>query len=192
MTAGLTGPSRTHANLSCTEPSARPKHRLRSGDGPLSVRGCPSTVKGTRRSFLTASQKGSSGPTLERRSLCTPSVQKPRARREPARTGRGPSPARCARQRGDSLASRHAFGDQDGDLGLLRCTCPRTLLGYRAGLGCRRGLHAGQGICRGRWLGRPQHVVQPGARVHCSSSNSRKVAIRRAESPYLIPPAGRY
>jgi len=25
------------------------------------------------------------------------------------------------------------------------------------------GLHAGQGICRGRWLGRPQHVVQPGA-----------------------------
>jgi hypothetical protein len=30
---------------------------LRSGDGPLSVRGCPSTVKGTRRSFLTAPQK---------------------------------------------------------------------------------------------------------------------------------------
>jgi hypothetical protein len=68
---------------------------LRSGDGPLSIRGCPSTVKGTRRSFLTASQKRSSGPTLERRSLCTPSGQKPRVRREPARTGRGPSPARC-------------------------------------------------------------------------------------------------
>ena len=33
----------------------------------------PSSVKGTRRSFLTASQKGSSGPTLERRSLCRPS-----------------------------------------------------------------------------------------------------------------------
>jgi hypothetical protein len=30
---------------------------LRSGDGPLSVPGCPSTVKGTRRSFLTALQK---------------------------------------------------------------------------------------------------------------------------------------
>ena len=28
----------------------------------------PSSVKGTPRSFLTASQKGSSGPTLERRS----------------------------------------------------------------------------------------------------------------------------
>ena len=37
---------------------------------------------------------------LERRSLCTPSGQKPRARQEPARTGRGPSPARCGRQRG--------------------------------------------------------------------------------------------
>jgi hypothetical protein len=33
----------------------------------------PSSVKGTPRSFLTASQKGSSGPTLERRSLCRPS-----------------------------------------------------------------------------------------------------------------------
>jgi hypothetical protein len=33
----------------------------------------PSSVKGTPRSFLTASQKGSSGPTLERRSLCGPS-----------------------------------------------------------------------------------------------------------------------
>jgi hypothetical protein len=33
----------------------------------------PSSVKGTTRSFLTASQKGSSGPTLERRSLCRPS-----------------------------------------------------------------------------------------------------------------------
>ena len=32
----------------------------------------PSSVKGTRRSFLTASQKGSSGPALERRSLCLP------------------------------------------------------------------------------------------------------------------------
>jgi hypothetical protein len=33
----------------------------------------PSSVKGTRRSIITASQKGSSGPTLERRSLCRPS-----------------------------------------------------------------------------------------------------------------------
>ena len=40
---------------------------------PRIVRVGPSSVKGTRRSFLTASQKGSSGPTLERRSLCRPS-----------------------------------------------------------------------------------------------------------------------
>jgi hypothetical protein len=40
-----------------------------SGDGPLSVRERPSTVKGTRRSILTASQKPSSGPALERRCL---------------------------------------------------------------------------------------------------------------------------
>jgi hypothetical protein len=76
-----------------------PVVKLRSGDGPLSVRGCPSTVKGTRRSFLTAPPKASSGPALERRSLCTPSGQKPRARPEPARTGCGPSPIRCRRSR---------------------------------------------------------------------------------------------
>jgi hypothetical protein len=39
---------------------------------PRIVRGGPSSVKGTRRSFLPAPQKGSSGPTLERRSLCRP------------------------------------------------------------------------------------------------------------------------
>jgi hypothetical protein len=70
----------------------------RSGDGPLSVRGCPSTVKGASRllrKWPTA--------TLERRSLCTPSGQKPRARQQPARTGRGPSPARC---------TSHPIGEQ--------------------------------------------------------------------------------
>ena len=43
-----------------------PERRALSGLGP-------SSVKGTRRSFLTASQKRSSGPTLERRNLCQPS-----------------------------------------------------------------------------------------------------------------------
>jgi hypothetical protein len=84
--------------------------RLGSGDGPLSVRGYPSTVKGTRRSFLTASQKPSSGPALERRSLCTPSGQRPRARREPARTGRGPSPAQCRQSRVRQLPGATADG----------------------------------------------------------------------------------
>ena len=40
---------------------------------PRIVRSGPSSVKGTPRSFLTASQKRSWGPTLERRSLCQPS-----------------------------------------------------------------------------------------------------------------------
>ena len=45
-----------------------------TGDGtPRIVRAGPSSVKGTRRSFLTAPQKRSPGPTLERRSLCQPS-----------------------------------------------------------------------------------------------------------------------
>jgi len=47
-------------------------HRARDGT-PRIVRVGPSNVKGTRRSFLTASQKLSSGPTLERWSLCRPS-----------------------------------------------------------------------------------------------------------------------
>ena len=47
-------------------------HSHRAGT-PRIVQVGPSSVKGTRRSFLTASQKGSSGPTLERRSLCRPS-----------------------------------------------------------------------------------------------------------------------
>src|SRR6185437_3501121 len=54
---------------------ARVQVRLRSGDSPLSVRGCPSTVKGASR-FLRKWPPA----TLERRSLCTPSGQKPRAR----------------------------------------------------------------------------------------------------------------
>ena len=47
-------------------------HRHRAGT-PRIVRAGPSSVKGTPRSFLTASQKRSSGPALERRSLCQPS-----------------------------------------------------------------------------------------------------------------------
>jgi hypothetical protein len=43
-------------------------HSHRDGT-PRIVQVGPSSVKGTPRSFLTASQKGSSGPTLERRSL---------------------------------------------------------------------------------------------------------------------------
>jgi hypothetical protein len=56
-------------------------HRRWAGT-PHIVRRGPSSVKGTRRSFLTAPQKGSSGPTLECRSLCRPSGLTARARTE--------------------------------------------------------------------------------------------------------------
>ena len=81
--------------------------RLASGDGPLSVRGCPSSVKGTEDPFKTASQKASSGPALERRSLCTPSGSETKGQAEPARTGRGPSPARCGRSGVPTFVRNH-------------------------------------------------------------------------------------
>ena len=64
------GPGR-HARAGCADRRAK-GHSHRCGT-PRIVRVGPSSVKGTPRSFLTASQKGSSGPTLERRSLCRPS-----------------------------------------------------------------------------------------------------------------------
>jgi hypothetical protein len=64
------GPGR-HARVECADRRAK-GHSQRVGTPP-SVQVGPSSVKGTRRSFLTASQKGSSGPTLERWSLCRPS-----------------------------------------------------------------------------------------------------------------------
>jgi hypothetical protein len=52
-----------------------------SGDGPLSVRGCPSTVRGHPKILSKPlRRKHLRDPPLERRSLCTPSGQKPRAR----------------------------------------------------------------------------------------------------------------
>ena len=64
------GPGR-HARAECAVRRAK-GHSHRAGM-PRIIQVGPSSVKGTRRSFLTASQKGSSGPTLERRSLCRPS-----------------------------------------------------------------------------------------------------------------------
>src|SRR5262249_43342643 len=62
-----------------TRPSLSGRVRLPPREGtkrwagtPRIVRVGPSSVKGTRRSFLTASQKRSPGPALERRSLCRP------------------------------------------------------------------------------------------------------------------------
>ena len=64
------GPRR-HARAECADRRAK-GHSHRAGTPRIFQVG-PSSVKGTPRSFLTASQKGSSGPTLERRSLCRPS-----------------------------------------------------------------------------------------------------------------------
>jgi hypothetical protein len=63
------GPGR-HARAECADRRAK-GHSHRAGT-PRIVQVGPSSVKGTRRSFLTASQKGSSGSALERRSLCLP------------------------------------------------------------------------------------------------------------------------
>jgi len=63
------GPGR-HARAECADRHVK-GHNHQAGT-PRIVQVGPSSVKGTRRSFLTASQKGSSGPTLERRSLCRP------------------------------------------------------------------------------------------------------------------------
>jgi hypothetical protein len=57
--------------------------------------GRPSSVKGNPRSFLSASQKGSSGPALERRSLCRPSGPDGEGQaRGQARSARGEPPQR--------------------------------------------------------------------------------------------------
>jgi hypothetical protein len=73
---------------------------LRSGDGPLSVRARPSSIK--RDCDRRATSTGETCLAhLHAKSrlilgcLCGHSGQKTRARREPARTGRGPSPATC-------------------------------------------------------------------------------------------------
>jgi hypothetical protein len=63
------GPGR-HARAECADRRAK-GHSHRDGT-PRIVQVGPSSVKGTPRSFLTASQKGSWGPTLERWSLCRP------------------------------------------------------------------------------------------------------------------------
>jgi hypothetical protein len=74
---------------------------------PRIVQAGPSSVKGTPRSFLTASQKRSLGPTLERRSLCQPSgpggegPAKGLARTHAANLQKKPSsPARSGTRRG--------------------------------------------------------------------------------------------
>ena len=82
----------TALNWPGRSPCARCPDRRAKGHGdqagtPRIIRGGPSSVKGTRRSFLNASQKGSSGPALERRSLCHPSgpVGKARPKARPYR-----------------------------------------------------------------------------------------------------------
>jgi hypothetical protein len=82
----------------------KPVQFLRSGDGTLSVRVRPSSLKRDcdRRAASTGEKCLVNVHPRSRAwpwSLCGHSGQKPRARPEPARTGRGPSPARCGRSR---------------------------------------------------------------------------------------------
>jgi len=61
--------------------AALPRERHSGGGGtPRIVRAAPSTRKGTRRSFQTAPQKGSSGPTLARGASSDPAGLTARAR----------------------------------------------------------------------------------------------------------------
>ena len=84
------GPGR-HARAECADHRAK-DHSHRDGT-PRIVQVGPSSVKGTPRSFLTASQKGSSGPTPERWSLCRPSGPDGEGQaRGQARTARGEPP----------------------------------------------------------------------------------------------------
>jgi hypothetical protein len=78
---------------------------LRSEDGPLSVRVRPSSLKRDcpRRTTSTGGKvpgKRTREVALDPGDLCRHSGQRPRAKPKPARTGRGPSPARCRRQLG--------------------------------------------------------------------------------------------
>jgi hypothetical protein len=77
---------------------------LRSGDGPLSVRARPSSIKRDcdRRTTSTGERclVNVREVALDPGDLCGHSGQGTRARPEPARTGRGPSPARCGRSPG--------------------------------------------------------------------------------------------
>ena len=103
------GPRRRNRRRS--ETAVRPGSR----DGPLSVRGCPSTVKGHPKILSKPlRRKHLRDPPLERRSLYAPSGQIPRVRQQPARTGRGPSPASCEQSRASKIRRSawdvHAWG----------------------------------------------------------------------------------
>jgi len=77
---------------------------LRSGDGPLRVPARPSSINVTvtagQRAQVKSPGERTREVTLDTRSLYGHSGQKPKAAREAARTGRGPSPARCGRSPG--------------------------------------------------------------------------------------------
>ena len=122
---------------------------LGSGDGPLSVRRHPSTVNGASR-FL---RKWPS-TTIDRGASVPPPARRPRVRQEPARTGRGPSPARCgnlsqfshkltgryrttasmsARWQDADLRIRIPAHWPDGGIDLRMLPCLRARLGGHAG-----------------------------------------------------------
>jgi hypothetical protein len=76
------GASWSGRQAACRCASRREKGQLTGAGTPRIVRVGPSTRKGTRRSFLTASQKASSGPTLARGATADPAGLTARARPE--------------------------------------------------------------------------------------------------------------
>jgi len=100
-------------------------HSWGSGQGPgmarSSVRGCPSAVKGHPKILSNRFAESIFGThPLSGGDLCTPSGQRPRARQEPARTGRGPSPARCGSVTTGEKLDVPAASDQPVNIGKSR------------------------------------------------------------------------
>ena len=101
--------------------------RVRSGDGPPSVRARPSSIKRdcARRPTSTGEKRlvNVRQVTLDAGELYGHSGQRPRARPEPARTGRGPSPAWCGGSR-DSGAGLVAYRHAPSPAGSLPLSFP--------------------------------------------------------------------
>ena len=103
----------------------RMKDHSHGAGTPRIVRVGPSSVKGTRRSFLTASQKRSSGPVLERWSLCQPSGPDGEGQaRGQARSARGESPCVGHLLPIDAAANDFRLAGGPGSLPVARrCDC---------------------------------------------------------------------
>jgi len=97
---------RAFSDLACGTGVPRPKELLTGGARvQVRLRSAPPassmTVAAGQRAQVKVPSERKREVTLDPGDLCGHSGQRPRVRREPARTGRGPSPAPCGRSRRD-------------------------------------------------------------------------------------------